>query len=212
MTDSRRGHGTEREEFAASFLALGADAPTILPGWDASALLEHLHLRERAPHLMLASHLPGLLHRRAQAALARYRERSWTERVGLFRVPPGSLSPVGRLDALSGQAELLIHHEDLRRAQPSWEPRRLAAAVDRDAWRAVGLMAPLAMQVQADVTFVSPLGGRQVRTRRSVGSLRVHGDPLELLLWASGRDEVARVRVHGEPAALRALQDGRRGL
>ncbi|WP_262426340.1 hypothetical protein [Brachybacterium sp. Z12] len=73
-------------------------------------------------------------------------------------------------------------------------------------------MAPLAMQVQADVTLVSPLGGRQVRARHSAGGLRVYGDPLELLLWVSGRDEAARVRVHGEPAALRALQDGRRGL
>lgn len=203
---------TEREEFAASFLAFGAEAPTILPGWAAAELLEHLHLRERAPHLMLASRLPGALRRRAQAALASYRERSWPERVALFRAEPGPLSPVGRLDALSGQAELLIHHEDLRRAQEGWEPRRLSPATAADAWRAVGLMAPLAMSVRADVTLVSPLGGRRFRSRGSAGSLRVHGDPLELLLWVTGRDQAARVQVHGEPSALRALQDGRRGL
>ncbi|MGO1284435.1 MAG: TIGR03085 family metal-binding protein [Brachybacterium sp.] len=212
MTGSRNEHETEREEFAATFLALGAEAPTILPGWDAAALLEHLHLRERAPHLMLAARLPRPLRTRALEALARYRESSWQQRVARFRDAPGPLSPIGRLDALSGQAELLIHHEDLRRAQDHWEPRRLSAASTAGAWRAVGLMAPLAMQVQADVTLVSPLGGRQVRARHSAGGLRVYGDPLELLLWVSGRDEAARVRVHGEPAALRALQDGRRGL
>lgn len=205
-------HGTEREEFADSFLALGADAPTILPGWNAGDLLEHLHLRESAPQLRVATRLPGPLARRAQAALKSYQVSPWQERVARFRTGPGPFSPIGRLDALSGQAELLIHHEDLRRAQDGWEPRRLSTAAAQDAWRAVGLMAPLAMRVRADVALVSPLGGRRVRARSSAGSLRVHGDALELLLWVSGRDEVARVRVHGEPAALRALQDGRRGL
>ncbi|WP_341855383.1 maleylpyruvate isomerase N-terminal domain-containing protein [Brachybacterium sp. GPGPB12] len=32
----------EREALAASFAALGPAAPTILPGWDAEDLLEHL--------------------------------------------------------------------------------------------------------------------------------------------------------------------------
>lgn len=212
MDDTGRFPGTEREQFAATFLALGPSAPTILPGWDAAALLEHLHLRERAPQLMLAQRLPDPLGRRARSALAQYRETPWEQRVASFRVAPGPLSPIGRLDALSGQGELLIHHEDLRRAQDGWEPRRAPAVNEEGAWRSVGLMAPLAMSVRADVTLVSPLGGRNLRSRRSVGSLRVHGEPLELLLWVSGRDQVARVQVHGEPAALRALQDGRRGL
>ena len=203
---------TEREQFAATFLELGPEAPTILPGWDAAALLEHLHVRERAPQQMLAERLPGPLRSRARVALARYRDTPWIERVEQFRTPPGPLSPVGRLDALSGQAELLIHHEDLRRAQPGWEPRRLAPDAAADAWRAIGLMASLVMKVGADVTLVSPLGGRRLRVRRAAGSLRVHGEPLDLLLWISGRDEVARVRIHGDEPALRALREGRRGL
>ena len=129
-----------------------------------------------------------------------------------FRRGPGPLSPVGRLDALSGQAELLIHHEDLRRAQDGWEPRRSEPERDRAAWRATGLMAPLAMRIRAEVTLVSPLGGRRLGSRRAQGSLRVHGEPLELLLWVTGRDEVARVRIHGDEAARRALAEGRRGL
>ncbi|ATG52016.1 TIGR03085 family protein [Brachybacterium vulturis] len=202
----------EREAFARTFLILGPAAPTILPGWDAAELLEHLLGRERAPHLVVGARLPGPLGRRAAAARAAERQQPWERRVGAFRDGPGRLSPVGRIDALSGQGELLIHHEDLRRAQPGWTPRRLPAETAADAWRAVGLMAPLAMSVRAEVTLVSPLGGRRLRSRRAVGSLRVHGDPLELLLWVSGRDEVAGVRIHGDQAALQALQEGRRGL
>lgn len=202
----------EREDFARSFHALGPAAPTILPGWDAEELLEHLLGRERHPHLIVGPKLPGPLGRRAASAQAAHRALPWTTRVEEFREGPGRLSPVGALDGLSGQGELLIHHEDLRRAQDGWEPRRLSPAVADDAWRAVGLMTPLAMRLRADVTLVSPLGGRQVRARRAEGSLRVHGEPLELLLWISGRDEVARVRVHGDAGGMRALREGRRGL
>ncbi|MBB5831489.1 TIGR03085 family metal-binding protein [Brachybacterium aquaticum] len=203
---------TEREEFAATLAALGPQAPTILPGWDAADLLEHLLLREGGAHLLVGERLPGPLGRRAAESRAARREVPWAEQVARFRQGPGRLSPVGRLDALTGQAELLIHHEDLRRAQPGWEPRRLSREREDDAWRALGLMAPVSMRVRADVTLVSPRGGRRFGSRRAAGSLRVHGEPLELLLWVSGRDDVARVRLHGDGAARRALQDGRRGL
>lgn len=202
----------EREQFARSFLTLGPQAPTILPGWDSEDLLEHLLGRERRPALILGRRLTGPLGRRVDAARAAWRELPWEHRVETFREGPARLSPVGAMDRLSGQGELLIHHEDLRRAQPGWEPRVLDEETSALAWRALGLMAPLAMRVRADVTLVSPRGGRRLRSRRAAGSLRVHGEPLELLLWASGREEVARVRVHGDSGALRALREGRRGL
>ncbi|MGP9536997.1 TIGR03085 family metal-binding protein [Brachybacterium sp. AOP43-C2-M15] len=206
------GTNAEREDLARTFLALGPAAPTILPGWDAADLLQHLLLRESAPHVMIGRRLPGALGGRSRARLDELRAEPWSEQVERVRRGPGPLSPAGRIDALSGQAEQLIHHEDLRRAQDGWEPRRLGTGAAEGAWRAVGLMAPLAMSVQADVTLVSPLGGRRQRSRRSRGGLRVHGEPLELLLWVSGRDEVARVRIHGDEPALQALREGRRGL
>lgn len=213
MSSSAASGGTdEREALAASFAALGPEAPTILPGWEAEDLLEHLVLRESAPHLIVGPRLPGPLGRSAREAREHRRDRPWKKRVEAFRRGPGPLSFAGRMDRLSGQAELLIHHEDLRRAQPDWEPRRADPDRDRDAWRAVGLMAPLALRVRADITLVSTLGGRRLRSRGAEGSLRVHGAPLELLLWVTGRDEIARVRIHGDSGGRRALAEGRRGL
>lgn len=210
--DQHADQHDEREAFARTFLVHGPEAATILPGWDAEDLLAHLMGRESYPHLVLGARLPGPVGRRAAAARRAWREEPWEHRVERFRSGPGRLSPAGAVDRWSGQGELLIHHEDLRRAQPGWEPRRLTADVTAAAWRNLRLIAPLAMRVRADVTLVSPLGGHQQRSRRAVGSLRVHGDPLELLLWVSGRDEVARVRLHGDRAALQALREGRRGL
>lgn len=202
----------ERDAFAATLRELGSGAPTILPGWDAPELLEHLLLRERYPHLLLGSMLPGVLGRPAAAARRAVRETPWDQLVETFRAGPGSLSPVGALDRATGEGELLIHHEDLRRAQDGWEPRRLTPEQDAQAWRALTLMSPLILRVPTDVTLVSPRGGLRRRTRSSAGSLRVHGDSLELLLWASGRDEVARVQIHGDDHALHALREGRRGV
>src|SRR5699024_1398772 len=71
----------EREALAASFAALGPEAPTILPGWDAEDLLEHLVLRESVPHLIVGPRLPGALGRRAREARESWRDRPWTERV-----------------------------------------------------------------------------------------------------------------------------------
>lgn len=205
------GHD-ERAELADSFLALGPRARTILPGWDAADLLDHLLVREGHPHLVVGSSLPGPIGRRAVRAREALRDLPWGQQIEALRAGPGRLSPAGAADRLSGQGELLIHHEDLRRAQDGWEPRRLDPAASADAWTSLGLMAPLVMRLRADVTLVSPLGGRRVRSRRAEGSLRVHGEPLELLLWASGRERVARVRVHGDAGGMRALQEGRRGV
>ncbi|MFC7374446.1 MULTISPECIES: TIGR03085 family metal-binding protein [unclassified Brachybacterium] len=202
----------ERRAFAATFADLGPEAPTILPGWGAPELLEHLLLRERYPHLMVGPRLPGELGRRAQQARQQLRARTWGDLVDLFRAGPGPLSFAGTVDSLSGEGELLIHHEDLRRAQPGWEPRALPEATQAKAWRALSLLAPVAVRVPADVTLVAPHGGRRLRSRRPAGSVRVHGDPLELLLWVSGRDEVAQVRIDGDDGGVQALEEGRRGL
>ncbi|MGY5764504.1 TIGR03085 family metal-binding protein [Brachybacterium sp. DNPG3] len=205
----------ERADFADDLSRLGPTAPTILPGWDALELLEHLLHRERLPHLMIGRRLPGPLGEKAASADDAFLALPWEQKVDLLRAGPPAASPARCTDALSGDAELLIHHEDLLRAQHGWEPRTLDARTLDRTWRAVSLFSRAMMRIPADVTLVSPQGGirRAAGGRRaSRGSLRVLGDPLELLLWVSGRDDVARVRIEGDDAARRALAEGRRGL
>lgn len=202
----------EREALAASFLSLGPDAATILPGWDARELMVHLLLRERHSALVPGLTLPGSLGSRARAVREELREADWETLVERLREGPGRLSPLGAVDRFSGQAEQLIHHEDLRRAQDGWEPRGPSGVSQEDAWRAVRLMAPLTLRVPVQVLLVSPLGGARVGSRTADASIRVHGEPVDLLLWATGRERVARVRLHGDAAGRRALAAGGRGL
>lgn len=202
----------ERDATADSFTALGPDAPTILPGWDARELLEHLLVRESFPQLMLGASLPGGPGRRAAAARDRVGALPWEEQVSLLRGGPPRWSPAGGVDRLSGDAELLIHHEDLRRGQPGWQARRLPEEVRSQAWRATRLFARVMLRLPVDVTLVSPLGGAQRRSRRSEGAVRVSGEPMELLLWVSGRERVAEVRVEGDPGALARLEEAARRM
>jgi uncharacterized protein (TIGR03085 family) len=88
-------------------------------------------------------------------------------------------------------AEFAIHHEDVRRAQPGWTPRSLTAA-DQDAlW---GPAALFARRVRGGVRLRRT--DAEGAEKRIGGAARtVAGEPLELLLWTSGRRDVARVTV-----------------
>lgn len=204
---------SERASLSDDLVSFGPDAPTILEGWTAQELLDHLIMRERRPDLLIGPHVPvPAIAARAERERARLREVSWAQQVERFRAGPPRFSPVRGLDGLMNTAEYVVHHEDLRRARPGWTPRDLGDAAQRELWSVLRRMAPLLVRAQVDITLVSPLGGIRVPARSSSGSVRVHGPSLELLMWAFGRDRVARVRVDGEPQAIIALNRGARGI
>ena len=60
MADTRANSlvAAERASLADDFVSFGPDAPTILDGWDAQDLLEHLIIREHRPDLLVGSQVP----------------------------------------------------------------------------------------------------------------------------------------------------------
>jgi hypothetical protein len=107
------------------------------------------------------------------------------------------------------------HHEDIRRAQTVWEPRELdiktTAAVRRripPIGRA-GLAKAMAA-VPARLTL-STHDGRPVAEVGSGSRVTVTGEPLELLLFAFGRNAV-RVEFGGDDDVVRAVLDAKRGF
>lgn len=201
---------TEREALSHSLERLGPTAPTLLPSWQARDLLQHLLLRERWPHLMALSYVPGYAGLWAQRRLEERAALTWQQMVDLFRAGPPPLSPLLPVDARVNAAEHLVHHEDLLRAQPDWKPRSLSAQRQEEAWQVLRQMHRLLVRVPITLTLVAPQGSLRQRRRRE-HSVRVHGDPVELLLWAFGRDDVC-VQLHGSGSALDLLAQGRRGF
>lgn len=215
MSDTRADSlvTTERAALADDLVSFGPDAPTILEGWDAQALLEHLIIRERRPDLVLGPLVPvPAIADWAQGEREKLRDLDWAQQVERFRSGPPRLSPMRGLDGLVNTGEYFVHHEDLRRARAGWQPRPLGEQAERELWSVVRRMARLLVRAEIDVTLVSPQGGIRIPAKRSQGSVRVHGPASELLLWAFGRDRVAQVSVDGAPEAVRALLRGSRGV
>jgi uncharacterized protein (TIGR03085 family) len=200
---------TERLALADLLAELGPDAPTLCTGWDTRDLAAHLVVRERRPDAAAGIVLPAL-RRRTGSVQDDYRQRPYAELVELVRNGPGPLSPFALpgADRFLNTTEYVIHHEDVRRAQPGWAPRELPAKVQDALWSAVRGRAPLALRkVRAGVVLrrtdatVPPLVGAKGEPVATVS-----GEPLELLLFLFGRRDHARVDISGDAAARAALE------
>jgi uncharacterized protein (TIGR03085 family) len=197
-SSSRTLAADERAALADLVLEVGPDAPTCCEGWTTAHLAAHLVVRERRPDALPgygfeSVGLPALAawsHRLEDRA----RERTpYAEQVARFREGPPAWSPM----ALPGgrtlnTVEFVVHHEDVRRAQPGWAPRVLPREIQDELWAAVFLFGRRAagrpgglILRRSDVPGVEKQFGE--------GKTVVEGEPLELLLWASGRRDVARV-------------------
>jgi uncharacterized protein (TIGR03085 family) len=198
----------ERAATADLLAELGPDAPTLCEGWTTRYLAAHLAIRERRPDATPGVAVPALAGwtDRVQAG---YAERPYEELVDLVRTGPGRLSPFSLpgWDKFFNTTEYVVHHEDVRRAQPGWAPRELPHQVQDALWRAVRSRAPLALR-SADVGVVLR---RSDATRSTLVASKgeavatVTGEPMELLLYVFGRRDHAVVDVTGDPAAVAAL-------
>ncbi|MCW1824090.1 TIGR03085 family protein [Mycolicibacterium conceptionense] len=201
----------ERAALVESMRAAGPDAPTLCEGWTARDLAAHLVVRERrldaAPGILVPQ-LAGYTERVQQKVTEK---TEWDALIDQIAGGPPLYSPFKLLDPLVNVAEMFIHNEDVRRAQPGWEPRNLDDATVAALSRGIGAMARMSMgKSPARVALTTPQG----KTLATVGSgpeVTVTGEPGELLMFAAGREQ-ARVTFSGDDDAVAALRSARRGL
>lgn len=202
----------ERVALCDLVLALGEDAPTLCGDWTTKDLVVHLLLREYDPLAGAGIVVPSLGRitdlRMAQTArkdfgvlVERLRRRGPT----LFSLPP--------VDRLLNTLEYLVHHEDVRRSQPGWEPRSLDAADESTVWRALRLSGRgLVRDAGVPVQICRSDTGATATVRRGSDPVVLTGLPSELALHLFGRRAHARgVAVDGPDdrvALLRAADLG----
>lgn len=200
MTPSSHSLATrERHTLADLFDEVGPDAPTGCGGWSAAHLAAHLVVRDSRPDALPGYGVEPLgVAKRVTAWSHRLEDRlrestDYADVVGRVRSGPPWWSPVGwpgLSDALN-TTEFAIHHEDVRRAQPDWAPRPLGRSDQDTLWRAMGFFG---RQAAGDGGLVLARSDAPSSEKRfGAGGRTVTGEPLELLLWASGRRDVARV-------------------
>jgi uncharacterized protein (TIGR03085 family) len=205
MTAAQR----ERAALVDAMRAQGPDAPTLCEGWKTRDLAAHLYIREHRPDATAGIMVPGL---------AKYTEKvqnkaasdDWNQLLRKIASGPPVYSPFKLLDPVANLAEMFIHCEDVRRAQPGWEPRELDEATVKGLTRTLSLMARLTLSKAPARTALRTPEGKTLVTAGKGDPVTVTGKPEELLLFAVGRE--ARVEFEGDPAAVQALRDAPKGL
>ncbi len=208
MTDASRPFDARERAALADLLAdLGPAAPTCCEGWTTAHMAAHLVTRDRRPDA-----LPGYVLERtpvggaAHAYTARLEDgvrtgSPYAELVDRVRQGPPAWMPTSwaPVSAAVNSAEFAVHHEDVRRAQPGWEPRALPLADADRLWGAAQLFArTVASRYPGGLVLQrSDVPGPGKRIRAGSSPTTVEGEPLEVLLWVNGRRDVARVAVRG---------------
>lgn len=207
MTTAQR----ERAALVETMRTVGPDAPTLCGDWTTRDLAAHLVVREGR-----LDTTPGI----AVPFLAGYTEKvrsqvaqstDWDALLEKIASGPPLYSPFKILDPVANMGEMFIHHEDVRRAQTSWEPRPLDDATVKALGRGLPIMARLTLaKAPARVSLRTPQGKDLVTLGRG-RALTVTGEPQELLLFISGRDAV-RLEFDGDAALVEGVRASRRGL
>ena len=200
----------ERAALVATMRSVGPDAPTLCEGWTTRDLAAHLVVRERRLDAAPGILVPRLAVYTAKVQNQVARSTGWPELLDKIASGPPTLSPFKLLDPLVNLNEMFIHHEDVRRAQPGWEPRVLDPDTAKTLGRSLGFMARTTMaKLPARVALRTP-DGKTLATVGSGQAVTVTGPPEELLLFSVGRE--ARVDFNGPDAAVDAVRAARRGL
>lgn len=191
----------ERSALCDLLVDLGPDAPTLCEGWRSADLAAHLFIREHRPDAA-----PGLALKFAPA-------RTWTKRVQdgardtltwdalISKVRSGPPPMVRPIDKAVNTLEYFVHHEDLRRGQPGWEPRLLASDDEMALWSQLA-RSRTASLLSSTIFHHPPAAGRLeapgrpplLLTKSGQGTV-VQGQVGELVMWLNGRKQAARVQT-----------------
>ena len=197
----------------------GPDAPTLCAGWTTGDLAAHLVLREHRPDAA-AGVLGGPLAGHTARVQRRISERNtYSALISAIRSGPPRLSLMGLpgMDERANLVEYFVHHEDIRRAMPDWEPRELTAGEADELWRRLRMARMLFRKSPVGVELArddkDPDGADRpifrIIAKKAMPVVTVIGSPAELTMWALGRRGAANVRFDGTQAAVTSLTGAR---
>lgn len=203
----------ERAALCDLFAEVGPDHPTLCAGWTTRDLAAHLVVRDRRPDAAAGIVIGFLAAHGDRVRAGAAKSRDYATLIDQVRnPPPWTMAGIGPLDRATNTGEFFIHHEDVRRAAPDWQPRPVDA----------GLAAALAGQVRLGgrlrlrrfpATVVLAMTGREpVRCGAGGPELAVTGDTGEMTLFMAGRQAHARVTIDGPDDLADRLRNARLGI
>jgi uncharacterized protein (TIGR03085 family) len=208
----------ERLALCALLDETGPDAPTLCEGWTTGDLAAHLVLRERRPDAaagVVGGPLAGYTARVQQGIRNRF---PFPDLVRIIRSGPPAFSVMALpgMDERVNAVEFFVHHEDVRRAAPGWEPRELSSGESDMLWHRLRMArfmlrkAPVGVELaRDDIDTGTGADGASYRitARNATPAVTVVGSPAELTMWVMGRRTAARVRMDGIQTAVTKLAE-----
>ncbi len=202
----------ERHDLCDLALELGPDEPTLCGEWTTRELLAHLFVREHRP-VSAAGILVPPLAKLTDRAMERAAKRDYPDLVKAVRSPGFTVYALKPVEVLTNTLEYLVHHEDVRRAQPDWVPRDLDPGDLDVLWRAIrgagkGLVRPAGVPVsirRSDTDDRSTLRGGEP-------SVTVSGPVVELVMFLYGRSQVRGLEFDGPDDLVARLRDAGLGI
>ena len=203
----------ERRALCALLDKTGPDAPTLCEGWTTGDMAAHLVLRERRPDAA-AGVAGGPLAGYTARVQQRLRDRiPFPDLVRMIRSGPPRLSVMALpgVDERANSVEYFVHHEDVRRGAPGWEPREISRGEADMLWHRLRLArfmlrkAPVGVELARDDIEDGDGPAYRITARNATPAVTVVGSPAELTLWVMGRRTAARVRMDGTEAAVSKL-------
>lgn len=198
---------TERDALCDLALQLGEGEPTLCGDWTVKDLVVHLLVRERSP--AAAGLVLKPLGRLVDLESRRLAGHDFGVLVEKLRGGPPVWSPyaVPKLDTALNTLEYFVHLEDVRRAQPDWEPRDLPDEQQKQLWAMVRTAGKaLVRRAPAGVAIENSATGSRVVLKEAPEQVVVHGLPSEITMFAFGRQDHARVELLGPDGAVAALR------
>ena len=204
----------ERAELSDLFVELGPDQPTLCGDWTTRDLAAHLVVRERRPDAaigIIVSKAAGYTEK-VQAGVA---DTDWDDLVDIVRSGPPIWSPtkIAKVDELANTVEFFVHLEDVRRAQPTWEPRALDDDLTETLYKVLGAMGKRLVKGSDVGIVLEPTDGPDpIVARDAEPSVTVRGEVGELVMFVYGRQAHSKVELFGDDASVAAVNAAEFGI
>ena len=204
----------ERAALCDLFTEVGPDAPTLCGDWTTRDLAAHLVVRERRPDAavgIVISKAAGYTEK-VQAGVA---ETEWTALVDKVRSGPPMWSPtkIGAVDKLANTVEFFVHLEDVRRAQPTWEPRALDDDLTETLYSVLEKMAKRLVKSSSVGIVLEPTDANApIVAKEAQPSVTVRGAVGELVMFVYGRQAHSSVELFGDDESVATVNDASFGI
>lgn len=184
----------------------GPTFPTLNPGWQTLDLAAHLVLRET--NLLAA---PGILLGRpfssyTQFAMENLKEKRYESLIAKLRVGPPALFTIYGL-CLINLIENWIHTQDILRVDTNFVSPTIDKSLYRQLWKSAIRMGLLfAYKSKTLALEIEDLEGNSKKLRNGTDMVTIKGDPQELVLYFSGRKQVAQVDILGSSLGVEKIK------